>query len=310
MRSKLFSKTGSVLRQAFTEFLEDKVMRMSAALAYYTIFSIGPMLIVITYLCSIFLREKAATGTVYEQIKDLVGPDAALQIQSIITNASVTGSFSAATLIGVVALVFGATGIFAEIQDSINHIWHLKAQPPKGKGFLKMLLNRLLSFSMVVSLGFILLVSLLLNTVLDLLLNQLGRLLPETTIYLTYTLNFAITLCITTLLFAIIFKVLPDAHMRWKDGLVGATATALLFLLGKFAISYYIGRSKFNNSYGAAGSLVIVLAWVYYSAAILYFGAELTKVYARLYGGGIIPNRYAIRVQTTEVKPEPPGATG
>jgi membrane protein len=207
----------------------------------------------------------------------------------------------------VITLIFGATGVFGEIQDSINFIWQLKAKPKNG--LLKILINRLLSFSMVISLGFILLVSLALNGLIALFGKRLTDLFPQITevsVIIIYIINLAFTFVIITLLFAIIFKVLPDARVQWKHVMVGAVTTAVLFMVGKFAIGFYLGASKVSSTYGAAGSIVIILLWVYYSAIILYFGAEFTQVYAEYHGARIQPNAYAVWVKEIPVESKAP----
>ncbi|ATL49755.1 ribonuclease BN [Chitinophaga caeni] len=295
------------LKLSFSSFMEDRVLKLSAALAYYTIFSIAPMLIIIIYLCDIFLGKEAIEGSIFSQIRSLVGDSAAMQIQEIIKNSSVSGDFNWAGIIGLVALIIGATGVFVEIQDSINFIWRLKAKPSKGKGLLKMLINRAQSFSLIVSLGFILLVSLALNGIMEVLNEQLLSFFPEAAVTFTYLANQGITLLIITLLFGIIFKVLPDAKIRWKDVAVGSITTALLFMLGKFAIGYYLGSSKIGSTYGAAGSIVLILSWVYFSAAILYFGAVFTRIYVEICGKHIKPNDYAVYVKRIEEEKTHPG---
>ncbi len=288
-----------VLKQSGREFMNDKVLKLSAALSYYTIFSIAPMLIIIIFLCDLFLSKESIEGSVYSQIRALVGNDATIQIQSMIKNATLSNDVSWATVVGGVTLVIGATGVFAEIQDSINFIWKLKAKPKKS-GIIKLLLNRLLSFSLVISMGFILLVSLALNGLMEVLNHRLLALFPQVEYLAVYVANLVITFLVITCLFAIIFKVLPDARIRWKDILVGAIATAILFMLGKFAIGYYLGASKISSAYGAAGSIVIILLWVYYSAAILYFGAVFTRVWVQYFGSRIYPNDYAIWMREVE----------
>lgn len=289
-----------ILKQTVNDFMDDKVLKLSAALSYYTIFSIAPMLIVIITLCDVFLGKEAIEGSVYGQINDMVGNEAALQIQQMIKNAALSGDSTWATVIGIVTLVIGATSVFGEIQDSINFIWQLKAKPKNG--LLKMLLNRLLSFSMVVSLGFILMVSLAMNGIIELFSQQLATLFPQVTMVLVYIINLALTFLIISFLFAIIFKVLPDAKIRWKHVIVGAVTTAILFMIGKFGIGMYLGSSKVGTAYGAAGSIVIILLWVYYSAIILYFGAEFTQVYVQHFGGKIKPNEYAVYVKEVPVE--------
>ncbi|MVT06820.1 YihY/virulence factor BrkB family protein [Chitinophaga tropicalis] len=299
---KLVRDYWKILKQTAVDCMDDKVFKLSAALSYYTVFSIAPMLIVIITLCDIFLGKEAIEGSIYGQINSLVGNQAALQIQQMIRNASLSGDFTWATIVGVVTLVIGATSVFGEIQDSINFIWQLKAKPKNG--LLKILINRALSFSMVISLGFILMVSLILNGIIELFSKQLAHLFPEVTMVLIYVVNLALTFFIITLLFAIIFKVLPDAKVRWKHVFTGAMATSVLFMVGKFAIGLYLGSSKVGSAYGAAGSIVIILLWVYYSAIILYFGAEFTQVYVQYYGGKIQPNEYAVWVKEVPVEME------
>lgn len=289
-----------IVKEAYKLFADNKAMRMSAALAYYTIFSIAPMLIVIISLCDIFYGKAAIEGSIYGQIQGFVGKDAALQIEQVIRNATTSTDITWASVIGVASLIFAATGVFAEIQDSINQIWRLKAKPKKG--WLKLIINRVLSFSMVISLGFILLVSLIVNSVLDMIGAQLLKLLPQVAIYVAYGINLFITFITISLLFAIIFKVLPDARIKWKDVVVGAVTTAVLFMLGKFAIGFYLGRSHISNSYGAAGSMIIILLWVYYSSAILYFGAAFTRAYALHKGSNIYPNNYAVWIKEVELE--------
>jgi membrane protein len=274
---------------------------MSAALAYYTVFSLAPMLLVIITICGIFFGREAIEGRIYTQIKSFVGSDAAVQIQQLIKNAAISPGLTLASTIGVIALIFSATGVFAEIQSSINAIWRLKANPKKG-GIIKILLTRLLSFSMIVSLGFILMVSLIVNAALAALVDRLTQIFPGITVYITYAINVILTFITTTVLFGIIFKVLPDARVKFKDIRAGAITTALLFMLGRFAIGFYLGHSKVSSTYGAAGSLVVILLWVYYSAIILYFGAAFTRAYVSRNGGHIYPNNYAVFVEQVEIE--------
>lgn len=290
----------SILKESFSDFNDNKALRMSAALAYYTVFSIAPMLIVITSLFDFFYGRAAIEGTIFQHIQGFIGVDAALQIEEIIKNATISKDITWASIVGICALILAATGVFTEIQDSINFIWRLKAKPKKG--WLKLILNRLLSFSMLVSLGFILLVSLVINSILDMVGQQVLKLLPGIEMYLAYGINLLITFITISLLFAIIFKVLPDARIEWRDVIIGSITTAILFMLGKFAIGYYLGKTHITSTYGAAGSVVIILLWVYYSAAILYFGASFTKVYAKRTGRNIYPNDYAVWIQEIELE--------
>ncbi len=218
----------------------------------------------------------------------------------MITNIHLSKNNLFATVISFIVLILGATGIFTEIQDSINHIWGLKSKPKRG--LLKMVVNRLISFSLIISLGFLLMVSLLLNTVVEALSRQLMKLLPGNAVYVVGILNNCLMFILLSLLFGIIFKVLPDAKIKWKNVMVGAFSTAILFMIGKFGIGFYLGHSNLGIVYGTAGSIIIVMLWVYYSAVILYFGAEFTKVYAKRYGGEIVPNDYAVWIKTREIE--------
>jgi membrane protein len=287
-------KGWKVFKRTYKEFVEDNAIKLSASLAYYTLFSIAPLSIIILSVCGLFFGEEAVRGQFYGQINGLVGNQAAAQIQETIKNMELSDNNVFAMVFGIIILLIGASGVFAEIQSSINYIWGLKAKPKKGlKKFIK---NRLMSFSMIGSMGFLLLVSLLANTILDLMSGRLKQYLPNATVYLFYVLNIVVVFAIITLLFSIIFKTLPDGKLAWKDTLIGSGVTAILFMLGKFGISIYLGNSNVASAYGAAGSVVIILVWVYYSAIILYFGAEFTKVYAGLYGKKIIPNSYAVEI--------------
>ncbi|WP_158826787.1 YihY/virulence factor BrkB family protein [Mucilaginibacter lacusdianchii] len=289
-----------LLKQSGSGFVENSVTKLSASLAYYTIFSLGPMLMVVIYLSNILWRQEAIEGVLYGQIKDIVGDKAALQIQEIIRNASIAGNNTFTAIIGFVTLIIGATTIFAEIQDSINTIWRLKVDTDRGWWIT--LKNRLLSFSLVVSLAFLLLVSLIINGVVEGFMGRLETIFPHVTVILVYVANLIITLVVTASLFAIIFKVLPDAVIRWRDVAVGALFTAILFMLGRFAIAFYIGNSSPGSAYGTAGSVIILLLWIYYSAIILYFGAVFTKCYALAFGREIRPNDYAVTIQIIQVK--------
>lgn len=283
---------GLMLKDSFHGFSEDKLPKLGGALAYFTIFSIGPMLLVIIFLVGIFLGRQAVAGSLHEQIQQLVGPGAAQQIQQIIKSAAISKGGTVALIIGLVTMLLGATSIFAEIQDSINTIWHLKAKP--NLSWRQTVKDRLLSFGIVASIGFLLLVSLAASAFIEGLGQKLQELIPGVGVLLFYLISQALTLLIASFLFALIFKLLPASQLDWRQVWPGALVTAILFMLGRFAISFYISKSDFGNAYGAAGSLVIVLVWVYYSSLILYFGAEFTKAYCNRFGNGIPPNAYAV----------------
>lgn len=293
------------IKEVFTEFGNDKALKLSAALSYYTIFSIAPLLIILISVTGFFFGREAIEGELYLQLNDLLGSAGALQLQEMIRKVHLSENSRLANIISIVVLVIGATSIFAEIQDSINHIWNLKSKPKRG--LLKMVLNRLLSFSLIVSLGFLLIVSLTISALITGLSHKLERILPYVDVYLIDILDNILTFIITAFLFSVIFKVLPDAKVKWKDTGVGAIVTSLLFMVGKFLIGFYISQSNLADAYGAAGSVIVIMVWVYYSAVILYFGAEFTQVYALRYGGKIYPNEYAvwIRVEEREIGKTP-----
>jgi membrane protein len=291
-----------ITAQTFTDFFNHRVLKLSAALAYYTIFSLPGLIIIIIWFSDIFYGREAIEGTIYHQIEGFVGKEPAIQIQETIRNATLSSDSGFATLVGLATLILGATSVFGEIQDSINLIWRLKAKPRKGRGWLKLIINRLLSFSMIVTLGFLSLVSLSINGLMDTFITRLTQSFPETQIILVYIFNLLVTFVSISLLFAIIFKVLPDARIKWKHVRIGAVTTALLFMAGKFLISYYLGHSRMSSVYGTAGSIIVILLWVYYSSIILYFGAAFTRVYAIHKGSHIYPDNYAVWIEQVEVE--------
>jgi membrane protein len=301
MKKKITAKKlWHILKKSFKGFSDDRVTTLSSSLAYYTVFSMAPLLIIIISLSGIFLGQEAAQGKIYAQLAKFIGSNTASQLQEMIKNASLTGKSEIAAIIGIVTLLVGATTVFAQIQDSINFIWGLKPKPKKG--WLKLLKNRFLSFSVIIGLGFLLLVSLSISALIDGFSNSLKAQFPHITVVIFYVINVILTLIITTLIFGAIFKVLPDAKIKWKDVIAGAIATAVLFMLAKFGISFYISKSNVGSTYGAAGSLVILLLWVYFSAMILFYGAEFTKAYAVEFGSDIYPDDYAITTKTVEVE--------
>ncbi len=290
-----------VLKNSFKGFFDNKVLKLSASLAYYTIFSLGPLLIVILYLCGKFLGREAIEGGIYREMENFVGSDTALQLQQIIKNAAISGQSGISAVIGIITLLIGATTVFAEIQDSINSIWGLKPKPGKNTWW-QMVKIRLLSFGVIGSLGFLLLVSLGVSALLEGLNERLIQKFPEVAVIVFYVLNVFISFAVISILFAVIFKVLPDAKIKWRDVMAGSIATALLFMLGKFGISFYISKTNIGSTYGTAGSLVVLMVWIYYSSTILYFGAEFTKAYAVKFGSSIYPNSYAVIATTVEVE--------
>ncbi len=295
-----FKGIWKVITDTFKGFSDHKVTKLSGSLAYYTVFSMGPLLVMIISLCGLFLKKEAVEGEVFSVLKGFVGADTAAQLQEIIKNASLAGKSKIAAIVGGITLLLGATTVFGEIQDSINSIWGLKAKPKRG--WLKMLQNRFLSFSVIVSLGFLLLVSLTLSGIIEGISNALQARYPDVTVVVFYIINLVLTLVISAIIFAVIFKVLPDAKIRWRDVIAGAIVTAVLFMLGKFGISLYISQTQVGSTYGAAGSLVVLIVWIYYSSIILYLGAEFTKAYAVAYGDDIHPNDYAVTTREVTVE--------
>jgi len=288
-------KAGYLLKETFKGFVEDNGIKLSAALSYYTIFSLPPLLIIIISLSGIFFGADAVKGEIFGQINGLVGNSAALQIQETLKNVKLSDSSIFATVVGIIILIIGASGVFAEIQESVNYIWGIKAKPKRG--VIKFIYNRLMSFSMIGSVGFLLMVGLIINSLIDILNKRLATIFAHDTILLFYIINILIVFIIITLLFSVIFKTLPDGKIAIRDCITGASFTAFLFMIGKFAISFYLGSYNIASLYGAAGSVILILVWVYYSAIILYFGAEFTKVYANTHGQKIIPNAYSVQIE-------------
>ena len=286
-------KIGSIfklLQEAFKEWQDDKVSLLAAALAYYTVFSITPLLVIAIAIAGAVFGQDTARGEILQQINSLVGEKGAQAIEMALANADQPQLGSIASIISVVILLIGASGVFAQLQQALNTVWEVKAKPNGGIG--EFIRKRLLSFGMVLVIGFLLLVSLVLSAMLSgigkLELNILPGLAP-----VWQVVNFAVSFGFVALLFAFIYYYLPDVKIRWKDVWVGAIITALLFTVGKFLIGLYLGRGSLGSTYGAAGSLIVFLTWVFYSAQILLFGAEFTQVYARKYGRKIRPNNHA-----------------
>jgi membrane protein len=271
----------ALLKVAYLEWSRDRAPRMGAALAYYTIFSLAPLLIIVVAIAGLAFGMQAAQGEIAGQIQGLIGRDGAKAVQSMIQSAHKPAHGVIGSLIGVFALLLGASGVFSEMQDALNSIWHVN--PDSKAGVLNLIKERFLSFGMVLGIGFLLLVSLLLSALLAAVVKYLGGIFPVLAVLLA-SLDFLLSLLSITVLFAMIFKLLPNIKIAWSDVWVGAALTSLLFTAGKFVIGFYIGKSVSASAYGAAGSLVVVVAWIYYSALLLYFGAEFTRVYARTLG--------------------------
>jgi membrane protein len=268
-----------LVKTTFSEWLADNATRLGAALAYYTMLSVAPLLVIVTTIAGLIFGQEAAQGQLVQEMTDMVGPQGATAIQAMLKHAYHPTTGIIASIIGVIVLLLGATGVFVELQDSLNTIWGVTTQAAGGVwGFIR---TRLLSFVMILVFGFLLLVSLVLSATLAGLGHYLSGAHPT---FLFQALNFLVSLAVVTVLFALIFKLLPDVHVSWKDVWIGAIVTGVLFTIGKFLIGLYLGNSSLGSTYGAAGSLAVFLVWVYYSALILFFGAEFSQVYARRYG--------------------------
>lgn len=285
----------SLLKETYQEFNEDKVPRLGAALAYYMLFSLAPLLVLVIAIAGMAFGEEAARGQIVGAIGGLVGQQGAEAIQAMIQGASHPASGILATIIGLVTLLLGASGVFGELQDALNTIWEVTEKP--GQGIVHLIRERFFSFSLVVGTGFLLLVSMVITAALQAFGKILAGFIPGGDLFLQI-LNFVISFAVTTLLFALLYKVVPDAEIAWRDVWIGALVTAVLFSIGRIAIGLYLGRSATASTYGAAGSLVIVVLWIYYSAQILFFGAEFTQVYANRFGSRVQPAPDA--VPTTE----------
>ncbi len=292
-----------LLKEAYSGWSEDNASRLGAALAYYTIFSLAPLLIIAIAIASAVWggQSGALQENVLEQMRQLLGPQGAEVVQSMLEGTSRPGAGGLLpTVLGVAALLFGATGVFVQLQSALNTIWNVKPDPERG--WLNMVAARLLSFGAILVVGFLLLVSLVVGAALSLVSGELTGLAPGAE-WLARLLSLAVSVGVITLLFAFIYRYLPDVEISWRDVWVGAGITALLFTLGKWALGVYLGQSSTASAYGAAGSLVVLLIWVYYSAQIFFFGAELTEVYARRYGTEIRPSEHAVWAHPAEEVP-------
>ncbi len=280
-----------LFKDTFTAWNNDKVPRHGAALAYYTVLSLVPLLVVIIAIIGLIFGREVGQGYILGQIGSLVGPQSAEAIKEMIQRASEPSTGIVATVLATGTLLLGASGVFAQLQDSLNSIWGVK--PKEGRGLWGLIHDRFLSVAALLGTGFLLLVSLALSAALSAFGKWFGGWLPAPE-YVLQVLELLISFAVITGLFALMFKVLPDAQVAWRDVWVGAALTALLFTMGKFAIGLYLGKSDVGSAYGAAGSLVIILIWVYYSAQILLFGAEFTQVYANSVGTRIVPSENAV----------------
>ncbi len=303
MKSKgFFSRWFTILKNTFTIFMDVRGLKFSASLAYYTVFSLAPLLVLTISLAALFFGQEAAEGKVFEEINGLVGNSAAAQIQTMLKHVRLKEDNTLALLIGIGTLLIGATTVFGDMQHSINRIWEIKPKPKRG--WVKLITDRLLSSSLILSLGFLLIVSLIINGLLMIFMDLVKRLLSDLAVYLSVAIDAVINFIVISALFGVIFKFLPDVRIRWKDVRAGAFFTAILFMLGRFVIGFYIQTTGQESTYGAAGSIIILLLWIYYTAAILYMGASFTRAYTEFKGSRIAPAEFAVHVEERETEKE------
>ncbi|HEY6227312.1 MAG TPA: YhjD/YihY/BrkB family envelope integrity protein [Verrucomicrobiae bacterium] len=280
-----------LFKTAAKDFSADSAPRLGASLAYYTIFSLSPLLIIVIAIASFLMGSNSHAGQkIYDEIASIVGPKGAEAIQSLMNQPGAQKQGLISSIIAVVTLILGSSGVFIELQAALNKIWDVKQEPGAGIwGFIK---HRLLSFAMVLTIGFLLLVSLVVTAAISALGGMVGKWMPSLEA-ISQILNFVASFGIITVLFACIFKFMPDVRIPWKTVWVGAAVTSLLFAIGKFGLGMYLGKNTASNAFGPAKSLVILLLWVYYSAQIMFFGAELTQAYAKLSGAKVEPKEHA-----------------
>jgi membrane protein len=273
------------IKQTAREFSEDKCPRLGAALAFYTALSIAPLVLLVVSIAGLVFDEQAASGRLQEQLKDLIGAEGAKTVEELVAKSAQHGHGVLATVVGVVTLLIGATGVFAQLQDALDTVWNVKTDT-SASGIWATVKDRLLSFSMICGMAFLLMVSLVFSAILSGLGSVFDQWLPYSSVWMRLG-NAVLSLLLTTLMFAMIFKLLPHARPAWRDVWVGAALTAVLFNVGKYLIGLYLGQAAPGSAYGAAGSFVVLLFWIYYSTQIVLFGAEFTQVYALKFGSGL-----------------------
>lgn len=294
---KLLSNLPTLLKLAYQGWKEDNASRLSAALAYYTIFSLAPLIVIVIAITGLIWEADVVRTQILSQIQDLTGPEGAEFIANLITNTGSPSEDIVALIIGIITLLFGALGVFNELHTSLNLIWNVKVEKPKGfaQAIKLVIVDRFLSFTMILGIGFLLLVSLVVTAGLSATQEAIGNAFPFSE-FIMQIVNLAISIGVITVLFALMFKFLPDAEIAWRDVWIGGFVSALLFSLGKTLIGIYLGNSAVTSTFGAAGSLVLLLLWIYFSAQILFLGAEFTQVYADTYGSKITTQGKVISV--------------
>jgi membrane protein len=297
-----FKGLGTIFKRTYKGWNADDPFRQSAVIAYYAIFSLPALLVLIINLVGLFFGREAVNGEISRQISGVMGEDTAKTVEGIIAKASETKAGIISTVIAVVTLLFGATGVFIQLQKTLNQIWDVRQKPDQG--ILVELRHRFFSFGLILSIGFLMLVSLVISSVLAAFSHYLEGVFPEAIAYLFYVLEFVVSLVIISAMFLLMFKFLPDVHMKWRHMIIGAILTGLLFMLGKYGLSFYFGKAHPASAYGAAGSIILLLLWVSYSSMIVFFGAEFTKQYAVFHGAHIEPTAIAEKLDGTEQTPD------
>ncbi|MBT9391977.1 YihY/virulence factor BrkB family protein [Hymenobacter sp. NST-14] len=297
-----FKDVVAIFKSTAGQFMVNNSFRHAAALSYYTIFSLPPLLLIVITVASAVYGREAVTGQVYGQLRGIVGSDSAEFLQNSIAEFTIKQHGTVSTIIGLGTLIFAATTFFVTLQESINDIWNLKVKTA-GVGIGQFLKQRFLSFGLILSVALLLLVSFVISAVLSIFTGQLQRWFPEIGVLAIKLVDFALSLGVTALLFALIYRFLPDAIIRWRDVGVGAFITAALFVLGKFLIAFYISKASPGSAFGAAGSAIVLLIWINYSSLIIFFGAEFTQQFADAFGQKVQPKAHAVRIETREVPP-------
>ncbi|MDQ3108625.1 MAG: YihY/virulence factor BrkB family protein [Bacteroidota bacterium] len=290
MKAKL-AALSEIIKKTAQGWNDDDPFRSSAVIAYYAIFSLPALLVLIINVAGVFFGTDTVSGEISKQVESVMGEETAKQVADIVANAGTIKAGIISSIIAIATIIFGATGVFVQLQKALNEIWDVKQKSTKG--FLRMLKNRLFSFGLILSIGFLLLISLVISSVLAATSEWMKNILPDAIVYVFFVLEFGISLVVTGTLFALMFKFLPDVKMRWKDIIPGAFLTGLLFMLGKYALSLYFGKADPASAYGVAGSVVLILLWTSYSSMIVFFGAEFTKQRAVYYGKKMTPTKNA-----------------
>jgi len=300
--NKKLGKIFLLLKNSVKRYQRDDPVKLSGNTAYFTVFAMAPIIIIIISVIGILMGKENIQEKVFSELGGLIGEQGTEYVESLISNYQNTRRNVAGTIIGFIVFIFTSTTFFTILQKSLNDIWRIRVKP--SRNLLKSFYNRLISFGMILSLGFIMLVSLLIDAGLSILSQYLRELIPDLAVTLLRIGNFIITFGIIMVIFAMIYKFLPDAYIKWNVTWTGAFITTLLFIAGKELIGLFLGTSNIGLMYGAAGSLVIILLWVYYASMIFFFGAEITQQYAEMYGHRIIPKEYAVKVVIDEVETE------